>query len=144
MTGPRTVPPSSADTRPAPSERIRRANDAPVRSERAYVLYWMVAARRARANFALQRAAELAVELARPLIVFEPLRVGYPWASDRLHAFVLQGMVVPSPDDPATAHVLSSDGTTHYTVNGVCDCRAGQHDKPTVRRHSRSFKSSPI
>ena len=33
-----------------------------------------------------------AVELARPLIVFEPLRVGYPWASDRLHAFVLQGM----------------------------------------------------
>ena len=52
----------------------------------------MVAARRARANFALERAVELAVELARPLIVFEPLRVGYPWASDRLHAFVLQGM----------------------------------------------------
>ena len=52
----------------------------------------MVAARRARANFALQRAVELAVELGRPLIVFEPLRVGYPWASDRLHAFVLQGM----------------------------------------------------
>ncbi len=92
MTGPRTVPPSSADTRPVPSERIRRANDAPVRPERAYVLYWMVAARRARANFALERAVELAVELARPLIVFEPLRVGYPWASDRLHAFVLQGM----------------------------------------------------
>ena len=32
------------------------------------------------------------MELARPLVVFEPLRVGYPWASDRLHAFVLQGM----------------------------------------------------
>ncbi len=25
-------------------------------------------------------------------LVFEPLRCGYPWASDRLHAFVLQGM----------------------------------------------------
>ena len=64
MTGPRTVPPSSADTRPVPPVRIRLANDAPVRPERAYVLYWMVAARRARANFALQRAVELAVELA--------------------------------------------------------------------------------
>jgi deoxyribodipyrimidine photo-lyase len=52
----------------------------------------MVAARRVRANFALERAVELAVELARPLIVFEPLRVDYPWASDRIHAFVLQGM----------------------------------------------------
>jgi deoxyribodipyrimidine photo-lyase len=75
-----------------PSIRIRPANDAPVRPERAFVLYWMVAARRVRSNFALQRAVELAVELARPLIVFEPLRVDYPRASDRLHAFVLQGM----------------------------------------------------
>ncbi|MFI5075951.1 MAG: deoxyribodipyrimidine photolyase [Vicinamibacteria bacterium] len=93
MTTPRTVRPSRADTRPVPPVRIRLANDAPVRPARACVLYWMVAARRARANFALQRAVELAVELGRPLIVFEPLRVGYPWASDRLHAFVLQGMV---------------------------------------------------
>ena len=92
MTGPRTVPPSSADTRRVPPDRIRPANDAPVRPERAYVLYWMVASRRTRANFALERAVELALELARPLIVFEPLRVGYPMASDRLHAFMLQGM----------------------------------------------------
>ncbi|MEO5822562.1 MAG: deoxyribodipyrimidine photolyase [Vicinamibacteraceae bacterium] len=75
-----------------PAVRIRLANDAPVRAERGYVLYWMVAARRARSNFALQRAVELAVELQRPLVVFEPLRAGYSWASDRLHAFVLQGM----------------------------------------------------
>src|SRR6187551_2657555 len=70
MTGPRTVLPSRADTRPVPSIRIRLANDAPVRPERAFVLYWMVGARRVRSNFALQRAVELAVELARPLIVF--------------------------------------------------------------------------
>ncbi len=92
MTGSRTVRPSSADTRPAPGVRIRLANEAPVRPDRAYVVYWMVAARRARWNFGLQRAVELAVELSRPLVVFEPLRAGYPWASDRLHAFVLQGM----------------------------------------------------
>ena len=75
-----------------PAVRIRRINDAPVRPERAFVLYWMIAARRARSNFALERSVELALELARPLVVFEPLRAGYPWASDRLHAFVLQGM----------------------------------------------------
>ena len=92
MTGPRTVRPSNADTRAVPGVRIRLANDAPVRAERAYVLYWMVAARRARWNFGLQRAVKLARELDRPLVVFEPLRAGYPWVSDRLHAFVLQGM----------------------------------------------------
>src|SRR5262245_44161582 len=92
MTGPRTVRPSGADTRTVPRVRIRLANDAPVRPGPGHGLYWMVAARRARANFALQRAVELAEELARPLVVFEALRVDHPWASDRLHAFVLQGM----------------------------------------------------
>src|SRR5688572_2678186 len=92
MTEPRTVRPSTADTRPVPAVRIRLANDAPVRADRAYVLYWMIAARRARSSFALQRAVELARELARPLVVFEPLRAGYAWASDRLHGFVVHGM----------------------------------------------------
>jgi deoxyribodipyrimidine photo-lyase len=52
----------------------------------------MIAARRAGWNFALDRAIEWARELRRPLVVFEPLRVAYPWASDRLHRFVLEGM----------------------------------------------------
>lgn len=52
----------------------------------------MIAARRLEDNFGLQRAAWWARELDLPLLVFEPLRVGYRWASDRLHAFVLQGM----------------------------------------------------
>jgi deoxyribodipyrimidine photo-lyase len=40
----------------------------------------------------LDHALARAIELGRPLLVFEPLRAGYRWASDRLHAFVLQGM----------------------------------------------------
>jgi deoxyribodipyrimidine photo-lyase len=52
----------------------------------------MVASRRTRFNFALERAAEWARELDRPLVIFEPLRTGYPWASDRLHRFVIDGM----------------------------------------------------
>jgi deoxyribodipyrimidine photo-lyase len=75
-----------------PGVRIRAANDAPVRGTGALVLYWMIASRRAGWNFGLQRAAEWARELGRPLVVLEALRVGYPWASDRLHRFVLDGM----------------------------------------------------
>ncbi len=57
-----------------------------------WVLYWMIAARRTGFSFALQHAADRARELGRPLIVLEALRSGYPWASDRLHRFVLDGM----------------------------------------------------
>jgi len=52
----------------------------------------MVAFRRPRWNFALQRAARHARELGKPLVILEALRSGYPWASDRLHQFVLDGM----------------------------------------------------
>jgi deoxyribodipyrimidine photo-lyase len=52
----------------------------------------MIAFRRAGWNHSLQRAADWAEELAKPLVVLEALRVGYPWASDRLHRFVLDGM----------------------------------------------------
>ena len=75
-----------------PASRCRSVNDRPVAPGGAYVLYWMIASRRTTANFALQRAVEWCRELALPLLVFEALRVAYPWASDRLHGFVLQGM----------------------------------------------------
>ena len=52
----------------------------------------MIAARRAGWNFALDRAVDHARTLRRPLVVLEALEVDYPWASDRLHCFVLQGM----------------------------------------------------
>lgn len=66
--------------------------DGPVRPGGEYVLYWMTAARRVRFNFAVDRALELGRAHGRPLLVLEALRVGYRWASDRLHAFVLDGM----------------------------------------------------
>ncbi len=55
-------------------------------------MYWMIAARRTRFNYGLQRAAEWARHLGKPLLVLEALRCDYPWASDRLHGFVIQGM----------------------------------------------------
>ena len=78
--------------RTVPDLRRRVANGAPVRPGGRFVLYWMIAARRARWNFALDRAVELARELGRPLVVLEPLRCGHRWASARVHRFVLDGM----------------------------------------------------
>ena len=57
-----------------------------------YVLYWMIANRRPHWNYSLDHAINYARELGKPLLVFEALRCGYRWASDRLHRFVLQGM----------------------------------------------------
>ena len=67
-------------------------NAADVRADGDYVLYWMTANRRLTSNFSLQRAIEWCVELDRPLLILEALRVGYRWASDRMHRFVIQGM----------------------------------------------------
>lgn len=76
----------------APPLRVRSANDRPVSPSGSFVLYWMIAARRATSNFALDRAMAWSIELRLPLVVFEALRVDYPFASDRLHRFVIDGM----------------------------------------------------
>jgi len=77
---------------PIPSVRLRRLNEHAEQEEAAYVLYWMIAARRTRYNFGLQHAANRAAALGLPLLVFEPLRLDYPWASNRFHNFVIRGM----------------------------------------------------
>ncbi len=85
--------------------RLTAANAAPV-TRGDYVLYWMIAARRTRDSHALDHALARCVELDRPLVVLEPLRAGYRWASDRLHAFVVQGMA-------DNAHAFAAAGITY-------------------------------
>ncbi len=75
-----------------PAIRIRHANTAPVNDRGDYVLYWMTANRRTEWNFALDRAVERANELKKPVIVLEALRVGYRWACDRFHSFIIDAM----------------------------------------------------
>ena len=75
-----------------PAERVRTLRDDPPNPEGSYVLYWMTAARRLRWNFALDRAVEWCLTLGRPLVILEGLRAAYPWASVRLHRFVMDGM----------------------------------------------------
>lgn len=77
---------------PIPSLRVRAVNLAPVRPDGDYVLYWMIAQRRVASNFALEHAKNRAQELGKGLLILEALRLSYPWASQRLHRFVLEGM----------------------------------------------------
>jgi deoxyribodipyrimidine photo-lyase len=90
-----------------PDIRVQAVNARFPATRGDYVLYWMVAARRTRWNFALQRAIEWAERLGKPLVVLEALRAGYPWASDRHHAFVLQGMA-------DNARSLEGSGVRYY------------------------------
>jgi deoxyribodipyrimidine photo-lyase len=72
--------------------RLRRLNPHQTNAGGGYVLYWMQAARRLTHNHALDYALRCADERGRPLVVYEGLRLDYPWASRRLHRFVLEGM----------------------------------------------------
>jgi deoxyribodipyrimidine photo-lyase len=75
-----------------PAERVIKLNACAVQPAAQFVLYWMIANRRLRYNYALDRAIEWARELKKPLLILEALRVGYEWASDRIHGFVIEGM----------------------------------------------------
>lgn len=75
-----------------PALRVRAGNAAECNPESDYVLYWMIAFRRTRWNYSLQRAVDWARHLNKPLVILEALRCDYRWASDRLHYFIIQGM----------------------------------------------------
>ena len=74
---------------------VRRidGNNKPLNKNGTHVVYWMTSSRRARWNHALDHAIELANEYDVSLIVVECLALGHRWANDRIHTFVLQGMI---------------------------------------------------
>lgn len=100
-------PQDALEDRTIPDLRIRTLNQRSANEGGEYVLYWMVANRRTHWNYSLQRAAEWAADLNKPLLVLEALRCDYQWASDRLHHFVIGGMA-----DNATA--LEDRPATYY------------------------------
>jgi len=67
----------------------------------------MVAYRRTGWNFALEHAAQRARSLEFPLLVLEPLRCGYRWASARHHHFVIDGMA-------DNASILGKSAVSYY------------------------------
>ena len=75
-----------------PELRVRSVNSSSANVSGDFVLYWMVANRRLSWNYSLDRAVHWSQKLNKPLLILEALRVGYRWASDRIHGFVIQGM----------------------------------------------------
>ncbi len=75
-----------------PGIRLTAVNAAPINKRGSFVLYWMIAQRRTKFSFALDHAIKCAQVLNKPLLILEALRVDYPWASERTHRFVLEGM----------------------------------------------------
>ncbi|MEO5762164.1 MAG: deoxyribodipyrimidine photolyase [Vicinamibacteria bacterium] len=82
--------------------RLVRLNDKPNAKTGDFVLYWMQMQRRFTHNHSLDYAIKCANELGKPLVVYEGLRLDYPWSSARLHRFILEGM----RDNAATAAKL--------------------------------------
>ncbi|MFN6962271.1 MAG: deoxyribodipyrimidine photo-lyase [Pyrinomonadaceae bacterium] len=74
------------------NERVVRLNDSETNKRARYVLYWMQMYKRTSHNHALVFAIRKANEMKLPLVVYEGLKYYYPWASDRLHTFILDGV----------------------------------------------------
>jgi deoxyribodipyrimidine photo-lyase len=74
------------------NERVVQLNDKKINKNARYVLYWMQMYKRTSYNHALTWAIRKANELDLPLVVYEGLKHYYPWASDRLHTFILEGV----------------------------------------------------
>ena len=73
--------------------RIHAPVDARPRHGGEFVLFWMQTTMRAHDNFALNFAIEQANQLNLPVQVYHGLRHDYPWASDRLHTWILESVV---------------------------------------------------
>ena len=82
--------------------RVRSANFLPVNTAGKYVLLWPQMVRRLHSSHALDHALRWCAELGKPLVVYEALKLHYPWASARHHTYILQGM----RDNAAAAKTL--------------------------------------
>lgn len=74
------------------SHRVFKRNQHDPNPDGEYVLYWMQINRRFHYNFALEYAVGWANKLNKPLLILEAFSCDYPWATDRTHTFMMQGM----------------------------------------------------
>lgn len=74
------------------SSRVTQLNQTKENTKGRYILYWMQIFKRASHNYALNFAIQMANERQLPLVVYEGLKFYYPWASDRIHTFILEGV----------------------------------------------------
>ena len=90
------------------SLRVFRRNNAEPDPDGKYVLYWMSIQRRLEYNYALEYAVAWANKLGKPLLIYEGLSCDIPWACDRFHQFLIEGM--------AETHQICADmGWNYYS-----------------------------
>ncbi|MES3100568.1 deoxyribodipyrimidine photo-lyase [Sphingomonas faeni] len=87
MTTPLDLPDGLSDWQQAP--RVRVLNDRSLAANGRYVLCWLQQALRAYDNPAIDAAIRLGNALRLPVLVYHGVREDYPYASDRLHRFIL-------------------------------------------------------
>jgi deoxyribodipyrimidine photo-lyase len=81
------LPRGLADWQEAP--RVRPLNDRAIGGDGRYVLCWLQQALRAVDNPVIDAAVRLGNALRLPVLVYHGVREDYPYASDRLHHFIL-------------------------------------------------------
>jgi len=134
--------------------RLRRLNDARNNGRGAYVLYWTQAYRRLDHNHALDYALRCAGEMQKPLVVYEGLRLDYPWASRRFHRFVLEGMrdsaaaaaalgisywpYVETKEQPARGLLLKIADAAALVVTDDFPCFVVPGQSAALARHTRA------
>ena len=113
-------------TSDVPEIRIRLTNTAGLRPDGEFVLYWMIANRRARWNFSLQRAVDWARALRKPLWYDDPdgqygrpaafyqqlqgLNLGQAWQDVSAPVLVIRGSadtVMSRADSKAIAQIVN-------------------------------------
>lgn len=72
--------------------RVFVLRDGVPRTGGEFVLYWCQVTQRFPFNHALHAAIALGNHLGKPVVCYQALRPDYPHASDRMHAFVLDGL----------------------------------------------------
>ena len=87
--------------------RVHVIRDAEPLASRHYVLYWCQVVHRVPHNHALQAAIALGNHLRKPVVCYHALRPDYPHASDRIHAFVLDGL-------PELAQAMRASGVPYW------------------------------
>lgn len=81
------LPAGLHDWREAP--RVRALNDRAPNADGRFVLCWLQQALRARDNPVIDASVRLGNALALPVLIYHGVREDYPYASDRLHCFIL-------------------------------------------------------
>ena len=81
------LPSGLCDWREAP--RVRALNDRSPNANGRYVLCWLQQALRARDNPVIDASVRLGNALGLPVLIYHGVREDYPYASDRLHRFIL-------------------------------------------------------